>query len=261
MMPARTASFRSFGQRAYRRPLLEAQRERLMGVFRAGAEGSGFADGIRFVVEGMLQAPNFLYHLERKPSPGETAPVAAYELAERLSYFLWRTFPDDALFAAADAGLLATDDGLRSEAERMLVDPKAARLAESFALHWLEIGNAHAVHADGARYPEYREGLGAAAQRESVRFVDYVLRDPGSDHSLATLLTAEFSFPEPLLWEVYGASGPADYDQRTPLPLPGARSGVLTQASWLMTHASEHGTAPIKRGVQVLRNVLCEPIT
>jgi hypothetical protein len=252
---------RSFGQRAYRRPLADAQRERLMGVFRVGSEGSGVGDGLRFVVEAILQAPNFLYHLERKPAPGETAPVAAYELAERLSYFLWRTFPDDALFAAAEAGLLATEDGLRNEAERMLADPKAARLAESFALHWLGIGNANAVQADASRYPEYKPGLGAAAQRESVRFVDYVLRDPASDHSLQTLLTADFSFPEPLLWDVYGASGPADYDQRTPLPLPGVRSGVLTQASWLMTHASDHGTAPIKRGVQVLRNVLCEPIS
>jgi hypothetical protein len=248
---------RDFGRRAFRRPLTQEQVDALLGVFAAGANGASFADGVGLVIEAILQSPNFLYHMEDKtPSQALVTPLSGYELAERLSYFLWRTMPDDALYETATQGGLETLDGLRTEAIRMLDDPRAETALAKFTDYWLGIGNADGEVRDSARFPEFSPGFGAAARRETEHFVDYVLRDPRGDGTLESLLTANFSFPTQPLWAAYGVVPPPDYGGQTELRLLSERAGVLTQLSGLLVHSSERTTA-IKRGIHVLRNMLC----
>jgi hypothetical protein len=250
----------TFGRKAYRRPLRPETVSGLMTVYGVGAEGGSFADGIRLVTQALLQSPDFLYHMESKPSTPGMNPLSSYELAERLSYYLWRTMPDDALFEAAEAGELNSPDGLRAQAMRMLDDPKADDAIASFTDNWLGLGTAPNTMRDTQRFPAFKEGFGAAARRETIRFVDYVLRNPGSDGSLKTLMTASFSFPEPAVYEAYGLTPPPGYDGTTPIELPGDRAGVVTQVSTLTVHSAET-VSPIKRGVYVLNDLLCRNIT
>jgi hypothetical protein len=250
---------RSFGRRAFRRPMTAERVDALLEVFDVGAEGASFADGIGLVIEAALQSPNFLYHVEDKTPSPKAAPLGTYELAERLSYFLWRTMPDEALYQAAERGELQTLEGLRTRAMEMLDDPRAAPALAKFTDYWLSIGSADREERDLSEFPEFGPDFGAAARRETERFVDYVVRDSQGGGKLETLLTANFSFPSQPLWAGYGLTPPPGYAGETPLPMPEGRAGILTQISGLLVHSSEE-TSPIERGMHVLQSMLCRNI-
>lgn len=248
-----------YGRKAYRRPLRPETVNGLMNVYQAGLEGGNFASGIRLVVEALLQSPDFLYHMETFPSAPGLTPLSGYELAERLSYFLWRTMPSEELYAAAESNALATAEGLRDHARRMLADPRADAAVASFTENWLSIETADRLQRDPAMFPAFKPGFGEAARAETIKFVDYVLRDQASDGSFKTLITANYSFPQPAVYEAYGVTPPAGYDGRTPLPLPGDRAGIVTQVSTLTVHSAPT-VSPIKRGVYILNDLLCKNI-
>lgn len=250
---------RTIARKAYRRPLRADTLSGLMGVYQAGAEGGDFSAGVRLVVEALLQSPRFLYHMEAFPSAPGLSPLTGFELAERLSYFLWRTMPDEALSMRAQSGELETAEGLRAEAERMLHDPRADAAIASFTDHWLGIETAPSQQRDAARFPAFKPGFGEAARQETIAFVDHVLRDRSSDGSFETLLTANYSFPRAAVYDAYGVAPPAGYDGTTPLQLPGDRAGIVTQVSTLMVHSAAT-VSPIKRGVYVLNDLLCKNI-
>jgi hypothetical protein len=132
-----------FGRRAYRRPLAAAETDRLMGLYQGGRAGGSFAEGIEVVLGAVLQAPAFLYRIEGRPgTPGRAgskplAPLDGYEVATRLSYFLWGTMPDDALLTAAERNALATADQIEAAARRMLADPRARPVVAEFHRQWL----------------------------------------------------------------------------------------------------------------------------
>jgi hypothetical protein len=248
----------TFGARVFRRKLDEDQVRLLLDLHAAGAARDGFRAGIRAVIAGMLQSPYFLYHAEYKSVHHYDAslPLDPYELAARLSYFLWDSVPDVELWRAASAGELISDEGLRAQAERMIADPRSATGVHTFTEGWLGIGGL----ADSGEQLD-GQTFGEAAWRETLRFVEYVLRR-GDDHGLKTLLTAGFSFPEAPLNGVYGIAAPAGYDGSTPLVLPpGERAGVLTQASTLFAMRPRvDSSPPTSRGLYVLRNFLCTNI-
>jgi hypothetical protein len=248
------------GMRAYRRPLDAAEQARLMGVYEEGRAHEDFANGIRLAIQAVLQSPFFLYHVESgdaAAADGELVALDGYAMASRLSYFLWNTMPDDALFAAAAAGQLENDDGLSAQLDRMLDDPRAAEAIASFHLQWLGADEIAHLEKDPGVYPEFSAQLASAMLDETSRFTSWVLRE--GDATLDTLLTAEFTFTEdPALLALYGATLPEGHTPGDPVPLPeGQRAGLLTHASLLASHAHANQTSPIHRGVVVRENLFC----
>jgi hypothetical protein len=158
----------SFGKKAYRRPLTDAERDGLVALFGKAGElydtGDAFTKGVRVVVEAMLQSPHFLYRTETEALPvGDgTARLSPYEVAARLSYSLWNSVPDEALLAAAAAHELDSDEQVRAQALRMLDDPRAAATLDDFHAQWLDTRRYENLQRDPALYPNFSPALGPA---------------------------------------------------------------------------------------------------
>src|SRR5262249_20705287 len=153
----------TFGKRAWRRPLAAAEVDALAGVFTAGRMGTDFATGIQLVIQALLQSPHFLYRVEfGVPTPLAGTNVVLltdYELASRLSYFLWNSMPDDALFAAADAGTLHTKDQIAAQARRMIDDSRAHDAVANFDQQWLQLNKVDDLDKDPMRFPAWNAML------------------------------------------------------------------------------------------------------
>jgi len=247
------------GARAFRRPLAADEKARYVGVYTNAVAAGAFADGIRLVVEALLQSPNFLYHVEMDATPppaGTLVALDAYELASRLSFFLWMSVPDDTLMVAAAAGTLTDPATLRAQVDRMLADARAHDAIATFHTQWLDLGKLPSTTKDPTLFPTFTPALRDAMQAETVAFVDDVLR--AGDGRLETLLTAPYSILDGPLFELYGVARPAGTTGPVHVDLdPTKRAGLLTQASFLATHAHENQTSPVERGVAIIRNVLC----
>ena len=249
-----------FGRRAHRRALSDDERLHYQTLYATARDAWGFEPAIRLVIEGMLQSPYLLYHIESPPSDAPDGDgLDGWSLASRLSYFLWSSMPDDELFAAAEADELSTKDGLRAQAERMLASPRARDGIASFHLQWLSLDGIDTLEKDPSVYPVFNAELRQAMRNETVAFADYVIRQ--GDARLDTLLTAPFSLVEAPLLELYGLTTPANHDPMQPMDLnPEQRAGLLTQAGVLAVNAHANQGAPIRRGVMVRRNFLCQEL-
>jgi hypothetical protein len=206
----------------------------------------------------MLQSPFFLYHHDvgstGTPQTG-TVAITPYELASRLSYFLWNTMPDDTLFARAADGTLTTDSVLTGEVQRMLADGKASATISLFHRQWLDVSELLDQTKDTTVYPRYNAQLGDAMMQELSMYSDYVVRK--GDGLLKTLLTSNMSFPQGGLFDLYGVAQPAGFKVGDPVMLDGSqRAGILTQAAFLATHAHRDQTSPVHRGIIVRENML-----
>jgi hypothetical protein len=247
------------GRRAFRRPLATDEKARYVALFTATAAGGTFADGIRLVVQTMLQSPSFLYHLELDAAPTASGSIVAldsYQLAARLSFFLWNSVPDDALLASAAGGQLLDAAGVRAEVARMLADARARDAISTFHAQWLDLAKLAALGKDPTLFPQFNPALRDAMAAETMAFVDDVMR--AGDGRLDTLLTASYSVLDGPLFELYGVARPAGTTGPVHVALdPTRRAGLLTQAAFLATHAHENQTSPVARGVAILRNVLC----
>ncbi|KYF88019.1 hypothetical protein BE20_08385 [Sorangium cellulosum] len=243
---------RTFGAKAYRRPLTEAEVQSYEERFTAGADGYTFQDGIEWVVFSMLQSPNVLYRVELgEESAGDVTEPTPYEMASRLSYLLWQSQPDEELARAAAADELATPDQIEAQVRRMLADPKAERLFEYFD-QWLDIDLLSGMTRDPAVYPGLVSGLPALLQEETRAFVMSVFADPGG--SFGELLTADHSFVNGALARHYGVDGVSG-DDFVRVDMPG-RSGVLTQGM-LLTRDKATRTSIVRRGLKVRTDLLC----
>jgi len=245
----------------FRRPVSDDQMNKLLQVYMTGAQGASFKDGINYMVQAMLMSPYFLYHLENKPKTPGVQPLDAYELAERMSYYIWGTIPDDALMQVAASGKLSNMGELKSQATRMFADPKAAGRLDEFTEQWLSLQWLKGGQFDLPKplYDAFTPQYAQAALLEAKKFVAWVLRGDG-DGRLETLLTSNMSFPSGPLFEGYKMAQPAGYDGSKPLMIPGRRAGVLTLPATMTGHASE-ATSPIKRGVFVMNDIICNQIT
>lgn len=251
-----------FGSRAYRRPLETEEVDELLAFFSSARMGLKypFYDAARLVVQVMLQSPHFLYHRESglRETVREGAIVLdAYGVASRLSYFLWGSMPDDALFAAAANGQLSTPDGIAAQAARMMEMPKFRDTLKSFHFQWLGIKDLATVAKDPNKFPEFTPELVAAMERETLDFVTDVV---ATDGKLKTMLTAQFSFLDADLAKIYGlpTTGllPGQFQK---VSLEGHnRSGVLTQPSFLAWGATTIDPLPPRRGLKVLEQFLCQ---
>jgi hypothetical protein len=251
-----------FGLRAYRRPLSPPEVEDLHDHYaRVRSElGYGFRDAVRVVVQSMLQSPNFLYRWElgpRAPSmEGRVVRLDPYELASRLSYFIWRTMPDDTLFRAAAEGDIADADTVRMHARRMLSDPRARDTIADFHLQWLHV-EVGAAQKDPALFPDFDDGLRDSMGREMRAFVTNHVLD--GDGRLDTLFLSPVSYIDGPLARLYGVDGVEGNELQEATLDPSQRFGLLTQAAFLTSHATSSATSPVQRGVVVLERLLCEP--
>ena len=225
---------RTLGERLQRAPLVDAERDRYLAVFNAQATG-GFDRGMGAVLEAMLQSPYFLYRLEL-PAGAALGPRAltGHELASRLSSLLWNSGPDQDLLAKAASNALGTPEQLRTEAQRLLADPRAERALSTFHREWLGIGELSARPKDATLFPEFSDAA-EQMQRDAERFaVDVLLKGDGT---VASLLQAPFTA------SVDGTS----------------RAGLLMQPAFLAAHASADQTSIVLRGNFVRSQMLCDP--
>ena len=256
-----------FAQRAFRRPPTAEEREWLLGIYGDARAELGFADALEVLAQVILQSPQLVYVQEegvaREGLPDGLRALTSWEVASRLSYFLWNTMPDDALFAAAASGTLETEAGLREQVERMLADPRAEHTLQSFFWQWLQLDGGQLHHAledtdkDAEMFPEYGSELQAAMRTELEAFVRRVVLEEGGGFD--ALLTDNRAYVNGPLAALYGVEdGPATADEWAWVELDDAqRGGLLTRAAFLTVFASSDVRSPIRRGVFVVEEVLC----
>jgi hypothetical protein len=208
----------------------------------------------------MLASPSFLYRLEADlpgANPSDVTAVLPYELATRLSYFLWNSMPDDELFAEAEAGGLSTPGGVEAQARRMLQDPRARDAVASFHAQWIGIDvPADQISKDASVFPAFDTSLMVAMQQETAAFAQHVVLD--GDGLLPTLLTASFSFLNGPLAALYGVGGvEGEALVKTELD-PSQRSGLFTHGSFLTVKSHAKVNSITHRGLTVRRRVLCQ---
>ncbi len=244
--------------RAFRRPLLDEELDSYVTLVEdARAAGASFEQAIQVAIEASLLSVHFLYRVELDVDPDSDAPhrLTSFELASRLSYFLWSTMPDDELFLAAEKGELLTEAGIRTQVSRMLEDPKSEALLTSFVGRWLEVDDiAESNQPSTDLFPEYTPELKAAMEAETRRFMADVL---SGELSFDQVLSAQHTYVNALLAEHYGLEGTFG-EELEQVSLEGTeRTGLLTQASILTLTGAPTRTSPVRRGVYVLSNLLC----
>jgi mono/diheme cytochrome c family protein len=249
-----------FAFHAYRRPVKPEEVDRLVGlVTQAEAQGDSFDRGIQIALQAVLVSPHFLFRIELDPEPrNENAvhPLNDFELASRLSYFLWTSMPDDELFEQARQNKLHEDAVLEAQTRRMLKDPKAHALVENFAGQWLELRNLKTMTPDASLFPTFDESLRSAMLKESELFFESIVKE---DRSVLDFLDADFTFLNERLARHYGIQGvQGDQFQRVHLTSD-QRGGILTQASILTVTSNPTRTSPVKRGKWILENILGTP--
>ena len=256
----------TFGQRAWRRPLVGDELATLMQVYDAGAEVDGFAGGVSLALEALLQSPNFLYRIEVGTPHAERPDLVAltqYEIASRLSYLLWRSMPDDALFDAAALGVLDEPAVLRAHAERMLADPRAEAAIWSFFEQWLRVDEIMGVERDVRDFPDFNDRIQQLMYAETRHFVSAIVNDPALN--MTDLFGAPFTFANQELAEFYGfndavlKSMRGDEFMRVDLD-PARHGGVVTQGALMTVTAKARMTSPVHRGVFVREHLLCTPL-
>jgi hypothetical protein len=253
-----------FGRRAFRRPLIDSEKNDLLSLYRAlraSDPAVTMADAIGGLIKGMLQSPQFLYHWERTDlaqKDGALVKFGDYELASRLSFFLWASIPDEALLTAAASGL-SDPAKLQAQARRMLADDKAKGAVGDFHVQWLEIAGLPGLTKD-ASYTKYTDAVGQAMIDETVAFSQSVLLGKDATGKLEDLFTSRSSFMNGPLASLYGVAGVSG-DKMMPAKLDAKqRAGILTQGSFLASHADGDFSHPVRRGVTMLRHVLCQDI-
>ena len=249
----------SLAQQAYRRPIENDDIEDLMQFYTQGYRDGGFEAGIQFALERLLVSPDFLFRIEQVPldqEPGNSYAITGFELASRLSFFLWSSLPDDELLALAGSEGLRDPEVLEQQVLRMLADPKAAAFIDNFGGQWLYLRNLDGIYPDPAEFPEFDENLREAFKRETQLFIGHQIRN---DNSLRELLSADYTFVNERLARHYGI--PGIYGNRyRKVTLDGAeRGGLFGHGSLMMVTSYPNRTSPVLRGKFVLENLLGGP--
>ena len=256
---AATANLRDFAYRAYRRPVTDADVQPLAKVFgQALKRGMDFEAALRIAFKAALVSPKFLF-LQEADRAGAKQPwvVDGYEMASRLSYFLWSTMPDDALLQLAHDGKLGDPGAIAQQVRRMLADKKGEAFAKHFSGQWLRFDELfNTVDPDRNKFREFNDGLRQAMYDEALRFSDSVLRQNGS---VLDFLDSNYTFANEALAKFYGWPGIAGPEfRRVSLP-DNKRGGVLGMAAILTTTAYPQRTSPVLRGKWVLEQLLGTP--
>jgi mono/diheme cytochrome c family protein len=250
----------AFLPRAFRRPLRPGELDRFLVLHDvAEKQGDSFEASLRVPLAAALVSPHFLYRVERDrdgADPGGVHRVDGFALASRLSYFLWSSMPDEALFDAARSGRLDTSAGVAAEVRRMLRDPRARSLAENFAVQWLQLRRLETHAPDPKRFPSFDEKLRKAMLEEAVELFHEIVRE---DRPVTELVTAGWTYLNDRLASHYGIPGVEGEAMRR-VSLPDARrGGVLMLGAVLTVTSNPTRTSPVRRGKWVMETVLGTP--
>ena len=247
----------NLANRGYRRPATSKEIAALMKfVSLARSQGQTAEQGIQLAIQAMLVSPNFLFKIENRSGAGAHA-LSGYELASRLSYFLWSSMPDDELFSLARQNKLSEAGVLDAQVKRMLADARSSALASNFAGQWLETRNLDVVKPDPKKFPEWNTDLREAMKTETRMFFEYVLRE---NRPLSDFLNARYTFLNERLARFYGVPDVKGAEFRKVELTTGQRGGVLTQAAVLTVSSYPSRTSVVLRGKFILDNILGSPV-
>lgn len=261
--PSHLASLVDFAERAFRRPLWPAEREAISAFYHRLREEDGVSheEAIQDGIVSILMSPYFCYRLDLIEAGEGVRALTDYELASRLSYFLWSSMPDQELLDLAAAGELHRPEVLVSQTRRMLRDERSRALAVEFGGNWLDFRRFEGHNSvDRERFPAFTDELRQAMFEEPIRFFSYVLQE---NRPLLELLDADYTFVNPVLAAHYGIPAvEGDADEWTRIDDAGryGRGGILPMGVFLTQNAPGPRTSPVKRGYWVARRVLGERI-
>lgn len=261
-----------FASRAWRRPLTLVEKQDLRAFYaKIYASEKDHKKAIRALIARILIAPQFLYRVEQANNVGVASPfqnvavtttatakpLSSFELASRISYFLWSSIPDDELLRAAAAGELSSSAGLQRQVKRMLADAKARRFATEFFGQWLGFYHFDEHRGvDTSRFPEFTNEVKSAMYDESISFFEHIIR---REKPVRELLHADYTFLNQPLAKHYGITKPVK--SKGPVELvEGAnsfqRGGLLRLGAVLTATSAPLRTSPVKRGDWLLRRIL-----
>ena len=243
-----------FTERAFRRPAAPDEVDRVLQIFRlANDRGESFERAVQLALTTVLASPRFLFLVEPEEAH-EDRPLNDFELASRLSYFLWSTMPDDELFSHARAKTLRSN--LHLQVARMLDDSRSAEFVANFTGQWLQLRKLGGVARDKDLFRGFDDTLRDAMRQETEQFFAYIL---ANDRSALELIDAEYTFVNETLARHYGMEGVKGSEFRRVALNDRRRGGVLTQASILTLTSNPNRTSPVKRGQWILQQILGTP--
>jgi mono/diheme cytochrome c family protein len=252
---AARASLVRFLERAWRRPVRPVEAGHVLSLaVRALGQGQDFDTALKLCYKAALVSPNFLFLAEPKPAENGVYELGPYQLASRLSYFLWSSMPDAELFALADSGELSDAGHLQRQIERMLLDPKAVALGEQFAAQWLGIYQlGETIKLDTNRFPEFDASLTTAMRQEAAQFFQGVFAE---NRSLLDLIDANYTYANEALARIYGIEGVTGTRMQRVQLADARRGGVLGMSAVLAATSQPLRTSPVLRGKWVLEQLL-----
>ncbi|HUS04837.1 MAG TPA: DUF1592 domain-containing protein [Bryobacteraceae bacterium] len=246
----------NFGTRAWRRPITAAEDSELMGVYaKAQASGRSFAESIKDTLLVVLTSPQFLFLLENSASPAPE-PLDRFELASKLSYFLWNGPPDRTTMRLASSGLLAKS--LDAEVERMIADARFSRFVNEFVSQWLSLDKFQVLESDRKRYPRLTRNTRAELKQEPVEFVQYLIRN---NLPVKDLISSDFIVANETVASYYDLADKTESGFRF-VPIRHGRpdlGGILTQSAIMAGLSDGRESNPVKRGAWLARKIIAEP--
>ena len=252
-------NIQQFASRAFRRPVTQDEQVRLFTIMRdAWGQDAESTEIYKTVVVAVLTSPHFLFRIEKDPAQDDEDGIRkldGFELASRLSYFLWSSMPDQRLLDLAKTGKLTERGVLVTETKRMLLDPKASAIVENFAGQWLQLRDVTRLEPDPDLFPTFDDELQRSMRKETELFFQAMITE---DRNVLEFLTADFTYVDQRLASHYGMQPVKDQGFQRVKLLKGRR-GILTHASILMLTSNPTRTSPVKRGKWILDNILAEP--
>ncbi len=237
---------------AYRRPATQSELAGLLVVYHAAADGGAYSDGIQAVIAAVLESPGFLYVTEMGSATGDTVTMTDYEIASELSFLFTGNPPDSALLSAAQAGQLQSPSTRQTQARRLLATANAKTQLTKVIEEWLGIDSVGTIAKDTTVYPQFA-GVQQSLKAESDAFISEIVWGEGK--GVAELFGANWTMADANAASFYGAA-PPDATGRVSLVGTG-RTGILDQGAFLSVYAHASQSAPVLRGVAILRNIAC----
>ncbi|WP_298869217.1 DUF1592 domain-containing protein [uncultured Gimesia sp.] len=254
--------FKQFAERAFRRPVSRQELKPIVELVNATVKsGRTFEQGIQVGIQAILVSPHFLFRIEGiqntvQASSNGVQKVNQYEIASRLSYFLWSSMPDDTLFKLAAQGQLDNPRTLQVQVKRMLNDPKSSAFVKNFAGQWLNLRNLEDLSPDPKKFRGFNSQLKNDMRRETEEFFSYIMKE---DRSVIEFINADYTFMNERLAKFYGNNRvKGESFQKVNLDKT-KRAGLITQASILTLTSNPGRTSPVKRGKWIMENILGTP--
>jgi mono/diheme cytochrome c family protein len=249
----------TLARRAYRRPVPDAEVDDLLSFYARGRNGGTFRRGVQLALRRMLASPSFVFRPEAEPVKvpvGTPYRISDWELASRLSFFLWSTIPDAELMRVADERRLSKPDVLAAQVRRMMADARFTAFVKNFAGQWLQLRNLRGKVPNSDLYPDFDDNLRQAFEQEAELFFDSVIKE---DRSALDLMTADYTFVNERLARHYGIAGVFGSYFRRVTVSDAPRRGLLGKGAVLLATSHPTTTSPVLRGKWVLENVLGAP--